>query len=280
MDGALEPVISRCLQKHPNERYQTFEDLQRDLNILFEEETGRPYRSIKAQEMAASEHMNYAASYFILKDSLRALHHIDEALKITPLHGLARNNKAGILAEMGHIAEATAIWTELTKSDPALGLPLYNIVNYRMQLEDYQGALLYFQLSLDREPDYVPSFVNMAICLGKCGNHKKALDVYDHALAITPNDCNILHNKAFIIFEGGSVAEAVPLFLQVLELNPNHVSAHNYLGICYKALGKSDEALRCFDRALHLRPGYIYAIKKRQELLGGLSLWFRGHDTR
>ena len=74
VDGALEP---RCLQKHPNERYQTFEDLQRHLNILFEEETGRPYRSMKAQEMAASEHMNYAASYFILTDSLRALHHID-----------------------------------------------------------------------------------------------------------------------------------------------------------------------------------------------------------
>ena len=57
------------------------------------------------------------------------------------------------------------------------------------------------------------------------------------------------------------------IFRRVLQLNPNHLSAFNYLGMCHRTLGQIDDAIQCFDQALAIDPKYPYAIQNRKEAI-------------
>ena len=48
--------------------------------------------------------------------------------------------------------------------------------------------------------------------------------------------------------------EAIACYRRALEVKPDHVEAHNNLGIVLKDQGKLDEAIACFRRALELKP--------------------------
>lgn len=267
LDNPIYPVICRCVEKQPGDRYQSFVGLEKDLQSLHRKIAGHVYKVPSSEEMNAAEHNNYALGYSMLNDPQRALRHIDQALALAPSFTPAKSNRAAVLAQMGEIREAANIWRELTSTNPELGRPFYNLGNVSMQQGDRMAAISLFQAALDREPDYVPAIVNMAICMQDVGKVPQALALYDRALSAAPNDCQILYNKAVLMLDNRDPTGAEALFHRVVQLNPNHVSACNYLGVCHRTLGQLDEAIHCFDRALALNPTYSFAIQNRQEAL-------------
>lgn len=265
VDTPLYPVISRCVEKHIGNRYQTFEELEVDLQRLHKTVVGHSYQTPSKEEMNAAEHNNYALGYFMLRDPQRALRHIDQALALAPFYMPAKNNRAAVLAQLGQIDQAAEIWRELTRTNPELGRPFYNLGNVSMQKGDRETAISLFKSAIERESDYVPAIVNMAICLQDSGRVPEAIALYDRALVVVPNDCQILYNKAVLMLNNRDPVGAGELFFRVLQLNPNHLSAHNYLGVCHRTLGQLDRAIQCFDHALAIDPTYSYAIQNRKE---------------
>lgn len=53
-------------------------------------------------------------------------------------------------------------------------------------------------------------------------------------------------------YDDGQYAAAVQGFLHVIELDPTFAKAHDNLGLCYEALGRSDEAIRSYQEAVRL----------------------------
>ena len=70
-------------------------------------------------------------------------------------------------------------------------------------------------------------------------------------------------------------------FKKTIEINPNHVIAHNNLGIIFQSLGKLKEAEKCYRRTIELKPNHIGAYNNLGailQLLGRLDeaeLYFR-----
>jgi len=78
-------------------------------------------------------------------------------------------------------------------------------------------------------------------------NEKKNLTVEDtFALAVQNQQKNNLQ-----------VAEN--LYKETLKINPNHVDAHNNLGIVYKELGEFQKAVDCHQKAIQIQPEDAYA---------------------
>ena len=50
-------------------------------------------------------------------------------------------------------------------------------------------------------------------------------------------------------------ADAVPILLRVMEMQPRLAGAHYDLGVCYNRLRRNAEAIRSFERAIALEPG-------------------------
>jgi tetratricopeptide (TPR) repeat protein len=219
--------------------------------------------------MTAGEHMNYAHSYVQLGDLNRALKHIDEALQMAPSHLRPRalNNKAGILAGLGKEEEAIAIWNDLTTAAPTLGLPHFSLGNVSREQGDIPSAIARFRRAIDLEPGYVPAIVNLAICHQKTRNMAEADRVYREAMVISPHNAQIIYNYAFLLFEVTRFQEARVEFNRVIAMNPRHVSAYNYIGLCHKAMNQNEAALESFNRALTIDPGYKYALDNRDLLL-------------
>ena len=55
----------------------------------------------------------------------------------------------------------------------------------------------------------------------------------------------------------GRVNEAIPYFQRALELKPDYVEAYSNLGSCLLRIGRVNEAITQFQRALELKPDSI-----------------------
>ena len=53
---------------------------------------------------------------------------------------------------------------------------------------------------------------------------------------------------------------AQDLYNQVLKIDPNHLGAHNNLGVSFKALGENQKAKDCYEKAIELKPDYAEAL--------------------
>ena len=74
-------------------------------------------------------------------------------------------------------------------------------------------------------------------------------------------------DRAFSSMRNREYEKALTGFHRVLNLNKNHTQSYGNLGLCYSFLGKRQEALSAFDRALEIDPNYRPAIDNREILL-------------
>lgn len=74
--------------------------------------------------------------------------------------------------------------------------------------------------------------------------------------------------KAEYLIKGEKCAEAIPILQGVVADNPRDADAWNYLGFCHRQLGKNQEALGYYEKALKLNPKH----KGAHEYLGELYL--------
>ena len=73
------------------------------------------------------------------------------------------------------------------------------------------------------------------------------------------------------------------LFRQTLQLKPSYFKAHSNLGNVVRDLGRLDEALACYDRALHLQPDHPDAYRNRAMvhlLMGNFEQGWRDYEWR
>ncbi|OGR42314.1 MAG: hypothetical protein A2X35_01010 [Elusimicrobia bacterium GWA2_61_42] len=93
--------------------------------------------------------------------------------------------------------------------------------------------------------------------LGRCyergGSADKAISIYKLALGFYPENIFFSSRLAFIYNQAGFSANAVPLFLKVLELRSDDVAANLGLARAYAALGFYAKAKAFYSRAVALQ---------------------------
>lgn len=72
-----------------------------------------------------------------------------------------------------------------------------------------------------------------------------------------------LFDKAFAAMERKEWEKALKGFQEVAAMNPKHTQSYGNMGICYGQLGRKQEALAAFDKALALDPKYAPALQNR-----------------
>ena len=62
----------------------------------------------------------------------------------------------------------------------------------------------------------------------------------------------------------GRYDEAIGCYDKALEIKPEYANAWNNKGIALGNLERSDEAIRCFDKALEIDPEHKFAKENRE----------------
>ena len=106
------------------------------------------------------------------------------------------------------------------------------------------------------------------------GQYDRAIEDYDHALAINPDDADALNNRGTSYRANGHYDLAVKDYDQVLKLTPYSAKALNNRCFAKALMGQLDQALADCNESLRLRPanantlasrGFVYLKLKHPE---------------
>jgi cytochrome c-type biogenesis protein CcmH/NrfG len=116
-----------------------------------------------------------------------------------------------------------------------------------------------------------PKLVGVWIQLGNdyfdTRQHQKAIDAYGKALAINPNNPDVLTDQGVMYRDTGRFDEAVANFEKAGKVDPNHVQSAYNLGVVY-GNDKHDniKAAKAFNRVLAIAPTSPQAGEARRAL--------------
>lgn len=106
-------------------------------------------------------------------------------------------------------------------------------------------------------------------CHGK-GDLDAAESLYREILGRMPNSFHALHMLGVLRGQRDDWTQSERLIAQAIGIDPNVAAAHANLGNALRLMGRGDEAMASYDRALRLQPDNTRALKGR-----GLILWQR-----
>ena len=116
-------------------------------------------------------------------------------------------------------------------------------------------AMELFDKALAIDPNNVDALSRKGYFLGyDLGQYDEAIQLYDKALAIDPNNTSTLYDKAFTLRESGEHQEAIETFDKALAIDPNDTYLLNGKAAVLADLGRYDEALVYYDKALAIDP--------------------------
>jgi len=107
--------------------------------------------------------------------------------------------------------------------------------------------------------------------LHHAGRIAQAEPVYREVLRRSPRHVDALHGLGMLAFQAGHPQAAAELIAQALAVDPQDASAHGNLGYALHVLGRHAEALQSLDRALAIRPDMPEALSNRGNTLGALG---------
>jgi Flp pilus assembly protein TadD len=91
------------------------------------------------------------------------------------------------------------------------------------------------------------------------GRHDEGIAALAAVAASAPRLSAPLIDLGIAYHQNDNLDSAEQTLLRAIELNPNHPTAHNELGIVYRKTGRFVEARQSYESALAIYPGYHFA---------------------
>ncbi|MFW2366320.1 MAG: tetratricopeptide repeat protein [Desulforhopalus sp.] len=137
---------------------------------------------------------------------------------------------------------------------------LFNELGLAMlQREDITQAIDCFEQALNIEPDNSNALYNLANMWLYLKEFDIALKSYSRVLLLHPGHTGALYNSALCHALSGNKETALPLFVKVTELEPEYAGAQFWAGECLIGSDRAQEALSFFKRASILNPHHFEA---------------------
>ena len=135
------------------------------------------------------------------------------------------------------------------------GVDLYSANNFKLAVE-------MFKKSVDIDPAYALAWAHLgtaytaeaAFSFGGREDYQKALDAYQKALELNPEQVEARVLMANLFTDTNRVSQAVPLLREVVKANRNIALAHWELGYAYRFAGMLDQSIAECEQARALDP--------------------------
>ncbi len=204
-------------------------------------------------------------------------------------------DQALAMVEQGKVRAAEKIISELLKKHPDIHTVQYAMGVVCVTKGRHAEAIAFFDKAIKIFPYFVEAWFN------KGASHQKKLEIgemiraYQKVVEIgDPAESFVHHakdiirgleqqirkdrglgladylkgmdkfNQAFTAMQRNEWEDALRGFREVLTIDPKHTQSYGNMGICYGHLGRKEEALEVFDKALELDPVYEPAKLNRR----------------
>jgi tetratricopeptide (TPR) repeat protein len=224
----MQSAIERCLSPEPSQRYASFEELRRELDLIFRRRTGRVIQLPRSPDRSASSWKNKGVSLDELGRHEEAIACYDKALEIDPGDVNTWSNKGTALGALGR----------------------------------HQDAIACLDQALRLNPESAPAWSNKGNALDSLGHYEEALGCFAKALQIDPPNAVIWHNKGKSLYALARYDQALTCFDKSARLDPHYASAWTGQALCLAALGRPNEAGACLAKAEEIDPQCADDLKR------------------
>ena len=141
-----------------------------------------------------------------------------------------------VLQNLNYYEQMIPYMLKLIEMEPDFKAHLYDLAYAYEKIENYNYSIIYYLKYLEEEPFSDSAWYNLGIIYNKLDQSDKALGAYDFALAINSQNTFALFNKGNILSNLERYADAIPVYLEYLENEPDSFEAMTYLGECYEKI--------------------------------------------
>ncbi|MEK6919028.1 MAG: glycosyltransferase [Nanoarchaeota archaeon] len=133
---------------------------------------------------------------------------------------------------------------------------LYEIGRELTIKNNLEEAKKYFELSIEKNPDYAPSLSSLGAIHINFGDINKAESLIKKSLIINGNDDSAHANLGVIYSKKGEYNKSLRKFERAIEINDQSADHYYNLGVIYEKMKKSSKAKDFYDKAIELNPNY------------------------
>jgi len=110
-------------------------------------------------------------------------------------------------------------------------------------------------------------------------NYDKALNLYDKAISINPNNSEAWNRKGYVSHLSEKDCQAIECYDLSIKHNPKNALAWNNKGGVYLGLGKYVDALVCFNEAIMIDPEYTVGWNNKGVTLRNMGRFNEALDS-
>ena len=143
--------------------------------------------------------------------------------------------------------------------------------NEQFYKQQYEEAIEYFDKALMINPDDALALYNKGAALYYLGNYEEAIEYFDKSLMINPDYLYALNNKGAALYYLGNYEEAIEYYDKALSINPSDATVLYNKGDSLDALGNYEEAIEYYDKALSINPSDATVLDSKQLALDKLK---------
>lgn len=267
----LAAVLSRMTQPPLNNQFNNPERaaaLQQELNRCREAQRQTNHLVQTRADFAAAVaraprdsflRENYANFLEAIGDNPAALAEYRAITELLPhdFYGCLQTGR--MLGEKGDGSAARDFLQRAARHRPSLPEPWYELGIVAATAGQFGEALEYFDRAVQLRPQDGSYLAYKAKTLSKLNRKTEAIQIYREAIKAQRGGWEAHFELAGELAAQGAVAESIQEYGQVLRLNPRHAVSHVNLGVMLVRQNQLDEAMRHFERALQLDPNYVEA---------------------
>ena len=234
------PILLTCLagialtEKRFDEAASLFEQ---SLQSVPEQTTALSYLSITYLEQNK------------FKDAMRC---IDKAININPEYADAYNNKGNVFRAQKQYEEARQCYEQSLALAPDSVDAKYNLGLVYFNLKDYHQAASYLKQVVSLESNNAQSLHLYADALINIENFQEAFKFFNASIALDEGRVESREGRGLASLKLAQYDLAYNDLMHVIKEQPKNGSAYNNLGVTLRELGKHEEALTAYNTALDL----------------------------
>jgi tetratricopeptide (TPR) repeat protein len=119
---------------------------------------------------------------------------------------------------------------------------------------DSTNAIVAYKKALERSPESVDAWVNLANSYLLAGQATQALEAASRALALDANDAGAYYVRGLAYMRLNQPEEAVKAFQQSQAIDPTVTALNFQLGLAYERAGQLDTAIQEFETIVQFEP--------------------------
>ncbi|TNF45308.1 tetratricopeptide repeat protein, partial [bacterium] len=240
----------RELLVHTLVREERYEEAKRELKIILDQEPDHP-NGLLMMGMVEAGTGNYT----------KALEYFKRVRESSPENYEITMQMGSLQRELELYEEAIKTFLDAAALQPDQFEPhLYLAVIYNT-IDRPEEALDRLKTALSLKPDRTSIRTFMAQILTDMENYEDAIVVLEEGLENNTDDPNLLYQLGIVYDRSGRFSRTEKIMQRIIEIDPSHYDAMNYLGYSWADRGiRLEDALVLVRNALEIKPDAPYII--------------------